>query len=323
MKKIQLSIPKPCQENWDAMTPREQGRFCGSCQKTVVDFSTMSDRQIAEFFKRPLSSVCGRFVADQLDRDIALPKKRIPWIRYFFQISLPAFLLSAKAQAQGRVVVKGDTICASPSVPDHAKAPIDTSERTITGKITDENGNPIPFPSIVIKGTDYGVAANEKGEFTLTGKLGNLLIISSVGFESREYLITSSSYLNISLKLVHEKFITITMGAIVTTTHKKELKPVPLIKKIADTAFKNFSIYPNPALNNSYLKLDLSKLEKGDYIVALIDMNGDIQQTEEHKIGEKKKIVDFYLRDIASGTYVVHLFNIKTAASFSEKIIIH
>src|SRR6185436_3832810 len=102
-KKIQLSIPTPCHENWDAMTPVEKGRFCGSCQKQVVDFSTMSDRQVAEFFKKPSTgSVCGRFMSDQLGRIIEIPKKRIPWLKYFFQFAVPAFLVSLKSSAQHR-----------------------------------------------------------------------------------------------------------------------------------------------------------------------------------------------------------------------------
>ena len=94
-KKLQLSIPTPCHEDWDDMTPVQQarpddpfgrGKFCGSCQKQVVDFSNMSDRQVAEFFKKPSTgSVCGRFMTDQLDRSIEIPKKRIPWLKYFFQ----------------------------------------------------------------------------------------------------------------------------------------------------------------------------------------------------------------------------------------------
>ena len=79
------------------MTPNEKGKFCSSCQKTVIDFTNMSDRQVAEFFKRPPSSVCGRVYNDQLNRDIQLPKKRIPWIRYFFQFTLPAFVLFLKS----------------------------------------------------------------------------------------------------------------------------------------------------------------------------------------------------------------------------------
>lgn len=109
-KKIQLTIAEPCHENWDGMTPVEKGRFCGSCQKQVVDFSNMSDRQVAEFFKKPSTgSVCGRFMTDQLDRAIEIPKKRMPWVKYFFQIAIPAFLISIKASAQktqGQIQVK-------------------------------------------------------------------------------------------------------------------------------------------------------------------------------------------------------------------------
>src|SRR5688572_9080568 len=99
-KKIQLSVPTPCHEDWNAMTPVEKGKFCGSCQKQVVDFSNMNDRQVAEFFKKPSTgSVCGRFMSDQLERDIEIPKKRIPWFKYFFSMALPAFFF-AKAGAQ-------------------------------------------------------------------------------------------------------------------------------------------------------------------------------------------------------------------------------
>ena len=105
-KKLQLQIPTPCHENWDHMSPVDKGRFCSSCQKQVVDFSNMSDREIAMFFKKPSTgSVCGRFMQDQLYRDIKIPKKRIPWVKYFFQIMLPGALFSMKATAQGKVRV--------------------------------------------------------------------------------------------------------------------------------------------------------------------------------------------------------------------------
>ncbi len=135
-KKLQLSIATPCHENWDGMTPVEKacpddpfgrGKFCGSCQKQVLDFSDMSDRQIAEFFKKPSTgSVCGRFMQDQLDRDLVIPKKRIPWLKYFFQIVLPAFLLSVKASAQ----TKGKARVATATT-DTARIPISNEYRTM------------------------------------------------------------------------------------------------------------------------------------------------------------------------------------------------
>ena len=49
------NFPKPClsyvcSEDWNNMKPCEQGRFCGSCQKTVVDFTEKSDAEIQEMF---------------------------------------------------------------------------------------------------------------------------------------------------------------------------------------------------------------------------------------------------------------------------------
>jgi hypothetical protein len=45
------------------MTPGDKGRFCDSCQKTVHDFTGMSDMQLIAFFKKPSTgSVCGRFI---------------------------------------------------------------------------------------------------------------------------------------------------------------------------------------------------------------------------------------------------------------------
>ena len=114
-KHIQLNIPKPCHESWDQMTPVDKarpddpvgrGRFCGSCQKQVVDFTIMSDTQLAVFFRKPSTgSVCGRFMQDQLDRTIDIPKKRIPWVKYFFQFLLPGFLMSCGARTIGKIKV--------------------------------------------------------------------------------------------------------------------------------------------------------------------------------------------------------------------------
>ena len=68
---LKISIPKPCHEDWAAMTPNEQGRHCTSCDKTVVDFTLMDDDEVKYFFiNKKEEKVCGRFRNQQLSRII-------------------------------------------------------------------------------------------------------------------------------------------------------------------------------------------------------------------------------------------------------------
>src|SRR4051812_1724739 len=63
-----ISIPVPCNENWNKMTPDESGRFCGSCCKSVIDFSHKTPKEIASILElRKNEKLCGRFKKSQLD----------------------------------------------------------------------------------------------------------------------------------------------------------------------------------------------------------------------------------------------------------------
>ena len=70
-KTFQLKINEPCHESWNEMTNSEKGRFCQSCEKEVIDFTHLSDRAIAQTFKKAKGNVCGRFNNLQLNRPIA------------------------------------------------------------------------------------------------------------------------------------------------------------------------------------------------------------------------------------------------------------
>lgn len=49
---MKISIPKPCNENWNEMSPEQQGAFCKVCSKVVVDFSNMSDEEVLNYFAK-------------------------------------------------------------------------------------------------------------------------------------------------------------------------------------------------------------------------------------------------------------------------------
>jgi hypothetical protein len=97
---LQLRMSTPCQEQWENMGPGEEGRFCALCAKTVVDFSTMSDREIITYLAQKGRQVCGRLSTDQLNRDMELQtppvKKRTGWWRWV----LAGLLMSSEASAQ-------------------------------------------------------------------------------------------------------------------------------------------------------------------------------------------------------------------------------
>ncbi len=63
--KPNIIIPFPCTENWDSMSPTEQGRHCSSCSKSVLDFTNKSNTEILEYFTSTADEVCGRFKNNQ------------------------------------------------------------------------------------------------------------------------------------------------------------------------------------------------------------------------------------------------------------------
>ncbi len=75
-KQFNISIPKPCHEDWSAMTQKEKGRFCSSCSKTVIDFTQKSKEEIQDYLNENFGKrVCGHFYRKQLDTvTLEIPK---------------------------------------------------------------------------------------------------------------------------------------------------------------------------------------------------------------------------------------------------------
>jgi len=68
--------------------------------------------------------------------------------------------------------------------------------QTVTGKVTDANGNAIPGATVMVKGTREGATADAEGKFTLHNvKNRSVLVISSIGYEARELTVKGKSIL--------------------------------------------------------------------------------------------------------------------------------
>lgn len=82
-----ITIPEPCRQNWDTMLPNDTGRYCNSCEKSVIDFTAKSDEEIQLYFiNNFIQPVCGRFKNTQIQRIVIdLPQN-------IFSIQMPLWM---------------------------------------------------------------------------------------------------------------------------------------------------------------------------------------------------------------------------------------
>ena len=71
----------------------------------------------------------------------------------------------------------------------------------ITGKVTDEKGNPLPGASIIVRSNKKGTQTDVDGNFKLNVPSGTVLIISYLGYQSQEVTAQENQPINISLKV--------------------------------------------------------------------------------------------------------------------------
>lgn len=75
------------------------------------------------------------------------------------------------------------------------------AQRTVTGKVTDEKGNPIANVSVLVRGTTTGTTTKEDGTYSLTVPANaRALVFSSVDMSPVEQGIGTSSVINATLK---------------------------------------------------------------------------------------------------------------------------
>src|SRR5687767_14690399 len=74
---LTLQLNMPCNENWNDMEPTEQGRFCNTCQKPVVNFVDLTDQQILNYFLEHPFPVCGRMLTSQRDHTFVHSSSKI------------------------------------------------------------------------------------------------------------------------------------------------------------------------------------------------------------------------------------------------------
>lgn len=163
---IKISIPTPCHEGWDNMAPNDRGRFCASCQKTVVDFTNMPDREIARILRQN-TTVCGHVRTSQLNRPLVIPARANP----------------ARAAAGAAVV----SLIALTATEAHAQNEQVKADSTFVMKgVVRDAYETIPGTVITNKNTGQTATSDIDGDYSITVHKGDNIVFRSIGYQDIE-----------------------------------------------------------------------------------------------------------------------------------------
>lgn len=398
-KQFRLSVADPCHEDWEQMSPVEKGRFCGSCQKQVVDFTDMTDTQIATFFKKSTGSVCGRFMDDQLNRNIAIPKKRIPWVKYFFHFTWPLFIASLKSCTQKNsqdkhnkqesvqeekvkfsnhilgAVMPGTELeitqlqkessnlpetfqlakieldfdrCNFRAYSDIKAIPLTTqgftvmelitsdldSSKAIAGRVIDEDGNAIPYASIMINRSSSGAQADEDGRFKIDISSNDSieLEISSVGFETKSFTISNPGTKNTFQlsKLTMDEVVVVgypstrcyALTGAVSYISVDSIESVAPIQEAIQQPLTTATIYPNPLPRGGTMTIQLKNNEVSLAQIRILALDGKLMSTQALNGKDQVRFTVQSDSRWAAGIYLVQLIDQKGKLVQTEKIVL-
>lgn len=112
-------------------------------------------------------------------------------------------------------------------------------QRTVTGRITNDQGEPLESVSVVVKGTTNGTTTDAQGRFALQATPGDILVVSFVNYVPREINTGSQTDLVIQLQRTGKDLSEVIVvgygtqrkkdvtGAVVSVS-EKELRDVPV-----------------------------------------------------------------------------------------------
>ncbi|ARS40283.1 hypothetical protein CA265_11720 [Sphingobacteriaceae bacterium GW460-11-11-14-LB5] len=127
---------------------------------------------------------------------------------------------------------------------DEVLSPV--ADIVIRGKVTDTTGQALPDVSVLVKGTTQGTRTDKNGNFMLTLKDSkSTLIISLIGYSSKEINVSSSGVLDIVLKEAANQLQNVVVVGY--GSQKKE----NLIGSVAQVSAKDINNRTAPSLSNA------------------------------------------------------------------------
>ena len=337
-KSVQFQINEPCHESWNQMHSLPGGRFCSSCEKTVVDFSGMTDNEIVRFVQKNNQKLCGRFRPEQLNRDMMIPRTPTSFQKWKSAAAILAGLLAWNTvEAQTNINLSQENISI---VTNAKKSKAEKGERCnvkktnmksptnkLNGIVKDANGEPLIGATILLE-QNNGTVTDIDGKFELEipeGWESFEVTFSYIGystqvieFDSKEMIegkvaevkMNSNSTNLTEIEVIGAKLTTrsevvglvVTMGEMVSYGYTKEEK-----EEVANLKIEISNVYPNPFVDFLNVKLQVEK--ESPYLFHLYNLNGQLiwARTYDLAKGNQELRLDFTSITMAPGYHFLRV----------------
>jgi TonB-linked SusC/RagA family outer membrane protein len=172
--------------------------------------------------------------------------------------------------------IQGNTIVISKAAtPDIVQA--------VTGVVKGAQGQPLAGISVSVKGYSMGAVTNAQGQFNVTGHAGDILVLSGIGYYTKEIKISSGEVFNISMLV---KTMSLDTASVTFSTGYQNIPK--------ERATGSFEIITKEQLQHS---TDPNLLRRLEGITTSIDFRNDLRPTNSSNPNAKKSpLTDLTIR---------------------------
>lgn len=123
-------------------------------------------------------------------------------------------------------------LTASPAIlpTDGTDQVLQAQAKKLTGTVYDEDGKPIPGATVMVKGTTRGTVTNVDGAFTIEVEPNSLIVVSFVGYETKEIEVDGKTAVHVSLKVVSEEIEDVTVVAFAKQKKESVIASITTVK---------------------------------------------------------------------------------------------
>lgn len=163
--------------------------------------------------------------------------------------------------------------------------------KKISGKVTDDNGEPIIGATILVEGTSNGTATDVEGDYSLLASPGNTILISYVGYQRKDFKVGNESVYDVTLtednKLLNEvvvigygsqKKVNLTGAVAQVTSEVFEGRPSANITQMLEGVVPNLNISLSdgkPGRSADFNVRGTGSINGGSALVLIDGVEGD------------------------------------------------